>query len=344
MYKTVRMKIFVGILAIGICNLMNGAITHPAFPVESPREQGYLRVSAKHQIFYAVYGNVEEIPIVVVHGGPGAGCSDAFTRFFDLKRFKVIMFDQRGAMRSKLFACMEENTTQHSIEDMEALRKHLGIKQWLVFGGSWGSLLSILYGQAYPESCLGFILKDIFLGREQDIRLFGDKSEVPEAYEEFICHIPKEQRSDLLTATYKKIMDSDPVIHMDMARAMMCYHLIRTSNPPLSSTKLESILADDQYVLSIARAVLHYVIHQLFIEPNQAILQMNRIAHLPAIILHGNIDINCSFEQAVLLNNHWENSSLHIIEHVGHSSNDKAMVSAIISATNEFAKKFDGKA
>lgn len=180
--------------------------------------------------------------------------------------------------------------------------------------------------------------------REQDIRLFGNESEASQAYEEFICHIPEEQRSDLLTATYKRIMDSDSAIHMDMARAMMCYHLIRTSNPPLSSTKLESILTDDQYVLSIARAVLHYAIHRLFIAPNQAVVQMPRIAHLPAIILHGNIDINCSSEQAVLLHNNWENSAIHIIEHVGHSSNDDAMIFAIVFATNEFAEKFEGKA
>lgn len=312
---------------------------HQPYPIASPRTQGHLAVSSKHSIFYALYGNPDGLPVLIVHGGPGQGCSDAESRFFDLERFNIIMFDQRGAMRSEPFACMDENTTQHSIEDMEMLRKHLGIKQWIVFGASWGSLLSILYGQAHPESCLGFILGGIFLGRDQDVRLIGDKDEAPEAYQEFMSHIPEPERYDVLAACYKMMMHEDPAVHIKIARAMMRYHMIRTSHQPPSAEKLESVLNNDRFLVSFMRAVSHYAVHKLFIQPNQVIDNMYRIAHLPAHIIHGNKDKNCSPEQAVTLHEHWHNSKLHIVENVGHSYDD-ALVSVIINATCEFAENF----
>lgn len=334
------MKNFLGITTLAITSYLQAATMHPTFPIESPRKEEYLQVSKKHQIFYAVYGNPQGIPVVVLHGGPGIGCNDSLSRFFDLKRFNVVMFDQRGAMRSKPFACMEENTTQFSIEDMEALRKHLGIKQWLLFGGSWGSLLAILYGQAHPEACLGFILRGVFLGREQDIRLFnkGEKAS-SEIHQEFILHFSKEEQNDLLAACYKRVMDPDPEVHMALARAFIRYHMTNTTTPS-NLQLMEPLLKNDKLLLSMSRALLHYASHQLFLYPNQALSQMERISHLPAIIIHGNADINCLPDQALLLHNNWKNSRFWLIEKGGHSADDPLISSALIRATETFADSY----
>lgn len=223
-------------------------------------------------------------------------------------------------------------------EDIEALRKHLGIEKWLVFGGSWGSLLSILYGQQHPERCLGFVLSAIFLGRHQDIRLFGGPDDAPGAYQEFVAHIPAGERNNLLAATYKQVMDPDPAVHVKMACAALRYHMLRTSKPVPSEAEIEERLKDKRQIVSFIRAVMYYAMNNLFIDENQAIMNMDRIAHLPAYIIHGQEDINCLPEQAVTLHENWKNSQLHILPYTGHVNND-AMVSALVGATNEFAAK-----
>lgn len=323
-----HMKSLISALAIGITCVM------PSFVQGS---DGYLPVSEKHQLYYSTYGNPNGIPVVVLHGGPGLGCTDSLARFFNLDRFLVVMFDQRGAMRSKPFACMNENTTQDLIEDIEALRKHLGIERWVVFGGSWGSLLGVVYGQAYPESCLGFLLRGVFLGRENDIRLFCVNEETTSpAHHDFLLHIPEKERGDLLAASYKKIMDPDPGVHMDFARAFMRYHLTRTTASP-NPAVIEKVLQDGQLTLSMVRAVLHYANHRLFLYPNQVLSEMDKIAHLPCIIVHGSQDINCLPEQARLLHQNWLNSRLWLIDTGGHSADDPAIAPALAEATDAIA-------
>ncbi len=304
---------------------------------ELPREQGYLRVSEKHELFFARYGNPEGIPVVVLHGGPGGGGYEKPLPFFDLSRFNVVMFDQRGASRSKPFACMEENTTQHSIADIETLRMHLGIHKWLVFGGSWGSLLGVLYGEAHPESCLGFILTGVFLGREQDIRLLQYTEKAKEHYQQFILNIPEDERAELIAACYKRVMDPDPEVHMKMARAVLRYHLISTTSS-LNSAWIDSLLNDNQFTLGLTRTVLHYASHQLFLYPNQALAEVQKVSHLPAIIVQGNADINCLPEQAELLHQNWKNSQLWMIDGGGHNMDQSAISAALTRAANSFIK------
>lgn len=319
-------KTLVGLIALGT-SLLSSSVQGA---------EGYLEVSEKHQIYYSSYGNENGIPVVVLHGGPGLGCNEKDSRFFDLSRYFVVMFDQRGAMRSKPFGCMDENTTQDSIRDIEALRKHLGIEKWAVFGGSWGSLLAVVYGQAHPESCLGFVLRGIFLGREQDIRLFCVNEETAtEAHQEFLRQIPKDEQNDLLAASYKKVMDPDPEVHVNFAKNFMRYHLLRTSNSP--NSVIEKILQNEQLVVSMVRAVLHYASHQLFLQPNQILSNMERIAQLPAVIVHGSADINCLPEQARLLHQNWERSRLWMIDAGGHSADDPAIAPALLKATNSLA-------
>ncbi len=303
------------------------------YPISEPREEGYLQVSAKHQIFYAVYGNPDGIPVVVLHGGPGLGCSNELSRFFDLTRWNVIMFDQRGAMRSRPFACMEENTTEYSISDIEALREHLKIPRWVVFGGSWGSCLGLLYGQKHPQACLGFILRGIFLGREEDITFFKNMGKAsPSTYLELLSHLEEEERKDLPLACYQRIMNPDSNVHMDIARALMRYQMMNSSD----SSQMEEVLQNDQFVLSFMRSFLHYAVHLCFLEPNQILSQMERIHHLPAIIVHGSSDAICATEQAILLHSYWKRSELWIIEGAGHSWDEPKIANALVRASDSF--------
>lgn len=300
-----------------------------AYPIEAPSQEGYLRVSETHSIYYATYGNPKGLPIVVLHGGPGAGCNDAMTRFFDLTRFYIVMFDQRGAMRSMPFASMEDNTTQDLVEDIERLRSHLDIKQWVIFGGSWGSLLGILYGEAYPQSCKGFILHNISLGRPQDLLLFKEPS--GEMYEALLHLIPVEERDDLLAACYHHLMNPDPSVHLPLARAFLRYYALRIQTP-----FTEASLQNDRFVLSVARALVHYFSHSLFLTPNQALLQVEKIAHIPAIFIQGGRDANFAPDQAYMLHEYWTNSLLWIVEGGRHGGEDPATELALIKATRKF--------
>jgi len=309
------------------------------YSIEAPISEGFLQVSEKHEIYYATYGNPNGVPVVILHGGPGIGCSDEYSRFFDLNYWHVIMFDQRGAMRSKPFACMEENTTQHSVTDIESLRIHLGIQQWVVFGHSWGSCLALIYGQSYPESCLGFILEGTFLGRDKDISFFRDMGKVSAgAYADFLANIPLEEQNDVPKTCYQRLMDSDPNIHMSMARALMRYQLLNTNNPP-SAEIIQKILSDDRFILSFIRAFVHYAIHQCFLQPNQVLENVSKISHLPCIIVHGSLDTVCPLEQSALLHESWQNSELWIIEGAGHSCREPTITNALVEATTAYIIK-----
>lgn len=315
-------------------------VDHPLYPVAQPREEGYLKVSAIHTLFYALYGNPNGIPIVVLHGGPGAGCNDALSRFFDLNRWNVVMFDQRGAMRSHPFGCLEENSPQHSIADIETLRRHLGIEKWMVFGGSWGSTLAILYGQAHPERCLGFVLRGIFLGREQDyLHLFYGMGKVfPEAYELLLHYIPAEEQQDLFLAYYRRIMDPDPEIHRKAARIFIHFDMICSTHLP-NPEMVEKILQNDQCVLGMAKMFFYYSMNRFFLEPNQILSHMHKIAPIPALIIHGRWDAIDLPEMAYSLYKNWTNSILWMVTQGGHSANDPPIATALAKATDFFAKK-----
>ncbi len=295
----------------------------------SPIEEGYLAVSDLHRIYYATYGNPEGTPVVVLHGGPGLGTSEEYLQFFELDKWHVILFDQRGAMRSTPFASMEENTTAYLVEDIEQLRLHLGIENWAVFGHSFGSLLALAYGEAHPASVNGFLLQGIFLGRDQDIGFFRDMGKVsPEAYLQFLESIPEEERDDIPAATYSRIMHPDPEVHMAMACAIMRYQLTNTPKPP-SEEAIQKMLSNDRYVLSFTRAFIHYNIHKCFLLPNQVLDNLSAIAHLPALLIHGTADTVCPLDQALTLRSNWRNSRLTTVQGAGHSLREEGHINAL---------------
>ncbi len=194
------------------------------FPKIEANFESHLKVSDIHEIWYAEYGNPHGIPVIFVHGGPGGGCWPDDARFFNPEHYRVILFDQRGANRSKPLYEMAENTTQNLIADMEKLRNHLGIEKWLLFGGSWGSTLSMLYGQAHPERCLGFMLRGIFTATDEEVNNIYAMGDIfPENYDEFESFIPEDERGDLLGAYFKKFCDPDPKVCMEAAKICMKY-------------------------------------------------------------------------------------------------------------------------
>lgn len=305
------------------------------YPEQKPYKQAYLKVSELHSICYATYGNPAGVPVVVLHGGPGAGCSDTMSRFFDCRRYHVIMFDQRGCGKSNPFLSFEQNSPQHSVQDIETLRVHLGIERWVVFGGSWGSTLALLYGQTHPERVLSFILRGIFLGREQDYQhlLYGMGKVFPESYEPFLEYIPQSERDDLLSAYYQRLMDPRPEIHLPAAKCAMTYFTSCACHLP-NAQHVQSVTENEPLSLCIARHFFHYSKHRFFLTPNQLLANMSVIEKIPAILIHGRWDAVDLPEMAYLLHKNWSASKLWIIPDGGHIAKDPAISAALVKATD----------
>ncbi len=311
--------------------------SHPLYPTPPKLEEGYLKVSDIHELYYATYGNPKGIPVILLHGGPGAGFHETSTKVFNPEKYYIIGFDQRGALRSKPFASLEENTSQHLRDDIEKLRKHLQIDKWLVFGGSWGSALAILYGQTYPEKCLGFILRGINLLRKDDIDhlLYGMGKIFPDAYAPVIDLIPEKERSDLFTAYYKRVISSDPTIALEAARTFVKYDIICGTHLP-DPERVSKVLQNEKLVLGLAKLFLHYSINDFFIPENHILSQIHSISHLPCTIIHGRWDAICLPVMAYSLHKAWPGSTLWIVTQGGHTGNDPAITRSLATATDLF--------
>jgi proline iminopeptidase len=309
------------------------------YPIIKPLNEGYLKVSDLHEIYFAEYGNPKGIPVVNIHGGPGAGSSANDMRFFDPKHYRIILFDQRGAKRSKPLASIKENTTADLISDLEKLRKALKIDKWLVFGGSWGSALALAYGQTHPKQCLGFVLRGIFLGNEEEYLQvwYGMQDIFPEAWEEFNNFLPANERKDLVTSYYKRITHSDAKIHMPAARAFIKYDF-SCANLFIDDLKIKKMLKDDVLVLGLARIFAHYSMHKFFFKKDQLLNGTKKISHLPAIIVHGRYDVICRVKSAYKLHQAWPASELMIVADAGHSSHEPSVAKALVNATKKMKK------
>lgn len=334
------MRIITLILATVIMlPLFGNNISYPSLENETlylasePFHEGYLKVSDLHQIYYSEFGNPNGIPVLCVHGGPGGGSYGSWSSFFDLSQYHVIMFDQRGAMRSLPFSEMQDNTPQHSIEDMEKLRNHLSIDKWYLFGGSWGSTLSLLYSEAYPDNVKGLVLRGVFLVREKDyLNLFyGMGNFNPEAWDEMVQAIGESEECDLLSSFHEKIMNPDREIHLRAAHAFMLFDTICAYLDPSERVK-EEIESNDERALSIARAFIHYSANHFFIEENQILQNIDKIAHIPTIIVQGRYDLICPIKQAYELHKLLPNSKLWILQNAGHASSEPTIALALKKA------------
>lgn len=304
------------------------------YPPIEPMSSGMLPLDHGHSMYWEVAGNPEGIPVVFLHGGPGAGSTADHRRFFDPQAYRIVVLDQRGSGRSVPAGRIEANTTPLLVDDLERLRVHLGIDRWLVFGGSWGSTLALAYGVAHPSRCLGFILRGIFLGRpgEIDWFLYGMRHFYPEAWRQFVKDIPAAERGNLLEAFYRRLTDPDPAIHMPAAHAWSHYEgacsTLRHGSPG-------SVTGEpSQGALNLARIEAHYFVNGIFLPPSALLDGLPRIRHLPCIIVQGRYDAVCPIVTADELARSWPEARYVVVPDAGHSAWEPGILAALVRATD----------
>lgn len=304
------------------------------FAPSKPTHEDLIKVSNHHEIWVAEYGNKNGTPVVLVHGGPGGGTCDAMPRFFDPSLFRIIRFDQRGCGRSRPHASIQENTTKHLIEDMEKLREHLNIGSWILFGGSWGSCLSLAYGEAYPERVKGFVLRGIFFGTDHEsMKLWHEMGDFyPEAFKEYRDHIPVEEQHNLCEAFHKRLINPDPNIHLPAALAFYKYDVICATL--IDKSSLDE-LNNTEGVLALSKLFAHYSVNKFFLEPDEIMNNLHRIRHLPAFIVHGRYDMICRPSSAYKLHENWPGSHLSIVPDAGHSLYEVGIAKAMMEASEK---------
>lgn len=301
-------------------------------------DAGYLEVSDGHRLWWEESGTPNGLPVVFLHGGPGAGCSPAYRRFFDPATYRIILFDQRGSGRSKPYASTQANDTAKLVADIEALRDHLGVEQWLVFGGSWGSTLALAYGETHPERCLGFILRGIFLGGGDEVSWFlnGIRHVFPEAHQQFADHIPPAERSDLLAAYIRRLNSSDRPTALKAARIWSRYESMCSTLRPAEIPSFN----DGEGLLAIARIEAHYFLNRLFLEDDQLIRDIDKVRHLPCTIVQGRYDMICPSVSAERLARAWPDAKYNVVDDAGHSAMEPGIRAALVRATEAFKARF----
>jgi len=308
------------------------------FPDIQPYKQHYLAVDDLHTLYIEESGNAQGIPVLFIHGGPGGGTNSVNRCFFDPDKYRIILFDQRGCGLSTPHAELKDNTTAHLISDIEKIREHLNIDEWLLFGGSWGSTLSLLYAESYPERVSGMILRGIFLCRDQDIQWFyqkGASAIFPDYWKEYQKIIPPQERSEMLQAYYKRLTSDNEIARMSAAKAWSVWEGRCSTLDP--NNDLVDHFADPHIALAMARIEAHYFINKAFIEPDQIIRNADKIQHIPTVIVHGRYDVVCPIEQAFALHEVLPQTELHIVRDAGHSALEPGNTDNLIKATQQFA-------
>jgi proline iminopeptidase len=310
------------------------------YPDIQPYATQRLAVDSLHVLHVEECGNPEGVPVLLVHGGPGAGIEPYHRRFLDPNVYRMVLFDQRGAGRSTPHASLESNTTQHLLADLELLREHLGINRWLLLGGSWGSALSLLYAEAHPQQVLGLILRGIFLCRPREIQWFyqdGAGRVFPEYWQEFVAPIPEEERHDLLAAHYRRLIGDDEVARMACAKA---WSLWQGRAATLGrNTHVMEFFASPHTAVALARMGAHYFINNAFLEPDQILRDAHRLRGMPGVIVHGRYDMICPLESAFDLQRAWPDARLEIVPEAGHSASEPGTVNALVLAGIEMAER-----
>tara|TARA_B100001989_G_scaffold116783_1_gene82148 strand:+ start:1634 stop:2590 length:957 start_codon:yes stop_codon:yes gene_type:complete len=307
------------------------------FPPVEPYETGFLK-KGKHEIYYEQCGNPKGKPAVFLHGGPGGGCGSLARRFFNPKKYRIILFDQRGCGRSKPHTCLEDNTTWHLIEDIESIRKRLNIKKWLVFGGSWGSTLAIAYAQKHPKNVCQLVLRGIFMLRQKELQWFyqyGASEMYPEAWQGFLKEIPKNERGDIIEAYRKIFYGKDKDKKLSAAKAWSKWEASCSFINYNPDAVRESINAE--FALAFALIENHYFINKGFLDyENQLLDNIDIIRDIPSIIIQGRYDVVCPPTTAYELHSRWPESELVIAPFSGHSAFEKEITHELIKATNKF--------
>jgi proline iminopeptidase len=314
---------------------------HTLFPEIQPYATHHLPVAAPHVLYVEECGNPDGLPVLFLHGGPGAGFQPWNRRFFDPERYRIVLFDQRGAGKSTPHAHLEGNTTSALVSDIEAVRRLLGIERWVVFGGSWGSTLALAYAEAHPEHVIGLILRGIFLCRDQDVRWFyqdGASHVYPDYWADYVKVIPDAERHDFVSAFYKRLTGTDEVARMAAAKAWSVWEGLCATLKP--NGNVVDHLSDPHVAMALARIECHYFYHQSFMRPNQLVEDAYRLADIPGVIIHGRYDMVCPLDNAFALHQAWPQAELQIVRDAGHAAAEPGIIDALVRATNDFARRF----
>lgn len=306
-------------------------------------DDGFLQVSDLHTIHYEQSGNPDGKPVIILHGGPGGGMNAQYRRYFNPAKWRIIQFSQRGCGKSTPFAELRENTTWDLVADIEKLRQHLQIETWAVFGGSWGSTLSLTYSQTHPDRCHALFLRGIFLLRKKEIDWFyqqGCSKIYPDAWQHFLAPIPEDERDDLLKAYHKRLISDDEQTRKSAARAWSIWE--GSTSKLIQDKTVVDAYGSDRFAEAFARIECHYFINRGFFETeNQLIDNIDSIRHIPTIIVQGRYDVVCPAESAWELSQAWPEAKLHIIQDAGHSMFEAGIRSALVDATDHFGENGD---
>ena len=313
------------------------------YPPLDPFDRRMLAVGQGHHVYMEQCGNPDGIPVVVLHGGPGGGCSPAMRRFFDPERYRVILFDQRGCGRSRPNGSVEANTTWHLVEDIELIRKTLGIERFTLFGGSWGAALALIYAQAHPDRVRAMILRGIFLMTQPELDWFyggGAGKFWPDQWRLFTSIVPQEEQADLIGAYNKRLFGDDNLTATRFARAWT-----RWENA-LASFEADGSVGDSpaDFARVFARLENHYFVNGGFLDEDSQILSnMDRIAHIPAEIIQGRYDMICPPESAHRIARLWPEARLRMVSFAGHALSEPGICKQLVAATDHCASIRDNQ-
>jgi proline iminopeptidase len=308
------------------------------YPSIEPYKHGFLDTGDGHQVYWELCGNPNGKPAVFLHGGPGGGCSPDHRRLFDPARYNVLLFDQRGCGRSKPHASLDNNTTWDLVADIERLREMVGVEQWLVFGGSWGSSLGLAYSETHPQRVTALIVRGIFTMRRAELLWYyqeGASWLFPDLWEGFLAPIPVEERGDLMAAYRRRLTGDDEAVKRQAARAWSLWEGRTITLMP--SPELEQHFGDDEYALAFARIENHYFVNDGFVEEGQLLRDAHRLADIPGMIVQGRYDVATPARTAWDLSKAWPKASLQIVPDAGHAYNEPGILQALIAATDRFA-------
>ena len=308
------------------------------YPAIEPNRTGMLDVGAGHQLYYEECGNPSGKPVIVLHGGPGAGTNPEMRRFFNPAVYRIVLFDQRGSGKSRPHASLDDNTTWDLVNDIEVLRAALDIQRWQVFGGSWGSTLALAYAETHPDRTTELVLRGIFTVRQKELDWlyrFGTSEIFPEAWARFVEPIPRQERDDLVGAYHRRLMSDAPEERLAAARSWSIFE--GSTSQLVPTDDVAQMFGADNFALSLARIEVHYFVNKCFMEPDQLLRDVAKIRHIPGVIVHGRYDALCPPVNAYELAAVWPEVDLRITPDAGHSAFEPGNVHELVMATDRFA-------
>ncbi|MBT3559090.1 MAG: prolyl aminopeptidase [Rhodospirillales bacterium] len=308
------------------------------YPAIEPYNTGMLDVSDVHSLYFEECGNPQGKPVVYLHGGPGGGCSPMLRQFFDSDAYRIVLFDQRGCGRSTPHASLEDNTTWHSVADIESLREHLGIDTWQVFGGSWGSTLALAYAETHSARCSELVLRGLFTLRRSELLWFyqeGASHVFPDIWEGYLAPIPIEERGDMMAAYYKRLTGDDKEKQLECARAWSLWEGSTLSLWP--DLDREAHFGDDEFAIAFARIECHYFVNGGFFEvDDQIIRDLDKVRHIPTVLVQGRYDMCTPARTAWDIHKAWPEAEFHLVHDAGHASSEPGIIHELIEATDKF--------